>query len=35
LAGFYNIERPDSGPDWTLRFQIALLFPKRWQRTGT
>jgi hypothetical protein len=29
LAGFYNIERPDSGPDWTLRFQIALLFPKR------
>jgi hypothetical protein len=29
LVGFYNIERPDNGPDWTLRFQIALLCPKR------
>jgi hypothetical protein len=29
LAGFYNVERPDNGPDWSLRFQFALLFPKR------
>jgi hypothetical protein len=35
LAGFYNVERPENGPDWTLRFQIALLFPKRRQRMGT
>ncbi len=28
LGAYYNIEKPDSGPDWTLRFQIALLFPK-------
>ena len=29
LAGFYNVERPDNGPGWTLRFQLASLFPKR------
>ena len=29
LAGFYNIERPDNAPEWTLWFQIAFLFPKR------
>ena len=25
---FYNIERPDFAPDWTLRLQFTLLFPK-------
>jgi hypothetical protein len=28
LGAYYNVEKPDSGPDWSLRFQIALLFPK-------
>ena len=28
LQVFYNVERPDNGPDWQLRFQILLLFPK-------
>jgi hypothetical protein len=35
LAGFYNVERPENWPDWTRRFQIALLFPKRCQPMGT
>ena len=29
LGGYYNVERPDNGPDWSIRFQIALLFPKK------
>jgi hypothetical protein len=28
LGAYYNVETPDNGPDWSLRFQIALLFPK-------
>jgi hypothetical protein len=24
---YYNIERPDGGSDWALRFQLQLLFP--------
>ena len=28
LGAYYNIEKPDDGTDWSLRFQIALLFPK-------
>jgi hypothetical protein len=28
LSAFSNVIRPDFGPDWTLRFQIALLFPR-------
>ena len=29
LQGFYNVEKPDDiGPDWTIRFQFQLLFPK-------
>jgi len=27
LGGYYNIVKPDNGPDWSLRFQIALMFP--------
>ncbi len=30
LAGFYNVEKPDNvGPDWSLRFTVQLLFPRR------
>ena len=25
---FYNGEKPDNGPDWTLRLQLQFLFPK-------
>lgn len=25
---FYNVEHPDFGPDWSLRIQLQLLFPK-------
>ena len=28
LQGFYNVERPEFGPDWPLRFQLQFLFPK-------
>lgn len=28
LGAYYNAIRPDDGPDWQIRFQIALLFPK-------
>ncbi len=27
LQGFYNVVRPTGGPNWTLRFQVQLLFP--------
>jgi hypothetical protein len=27
LQGFYNVARPDSGPDWSIRFQIQFLLP--------
>lgn len=25
---YYNVEKPRGAPDWTLRFQVQLLFPK-------
>lgn len=28
VQGFYNVEKPDLGPDWSLRFQMQFLFPK-------
>jgi hypothetical protein len=28
LGAYYNVVRPDIGPEWQVRFQIALLFPK-------
>jgi hypothetical protein len=28
LQGFYNVEHPQYGPEWTLRFQLQFLFPK-------
>ncbi len=26
--GFYNVEHPNLGPEWSLRFQLTFLFPK-------
>lgn len=28
LAGYYNVVKPDLGPDWTLRVTLSFLFPK-------
>jgi hypothetical protein len=28
IGGYYNIVRPDYGPNWQIRFQVQLLFPK-------
>lgn len=28
LQAFYNVEKPDFGPDWQLRAQVQFLFPK-------
>ena len=28
LHYYYNVERPTGGPEWQLRFQVQLLFPK-------
>jgi hypothetical protein len=28
LGAYYNVVRPDIGPEWQLRFQISFLFPK-------
>ena len=28
VQAFYNVEKPEYGPDWTLRLQLQFLFPK-------
>jgi hypothetical protein len=28
FQGYYNVEHPTGGPEWSLRFQVQLLFPK-------
>ena len=28
VQAFYNVEKPEFGPDWTLRLQLQFLFPK-------
>ena len=28
LQGFYNVQNPEFGPDWSLRLQLLFLFPK-------
>jgi len=28
LSAYYNVEKPDNGPDWQLRFQLQFLFPQ-------
>jgi hypothetical protein len=29
VKAFGNVETPQDGPDWQLRFQIQLLFPEK------
>jgi hypothetical protein len=29
LAAYYNVEKPDNGPDWNLLFSVKFLFPKK------
>jgi opacity protein-like surface antigen len=29
IQGFYNVERPNGGPNWQLRAELTLLFPER------
>ena len=28
VSAYYNVKKPDSGPDWQLRLQLQFLFPK-------
>jgi hypothetical protein len=28
LQAYYNVEKPQFGPDWSLRFAVSFLFPK-------
>lgn len=28
LQSFYNVERPDGAPDWTMKFMFQFIFPK-------
>ncbi len=28
VQGYYNVEKPDFGAEWTLRAQLQFLFPK-------
>jgi hypothetical protein len=28
LQAYYNVEKPQFGPNWSLRFAISFLFPK-------
>jgi hypothetical protein len=28
LQGYYNVEHPDAGPDWSIRFSVQILLPK-------
>ncbi len=29
LQGFYHADKPSEGPDWSMRVQFQLLFPKK------
>ena len=29
VSAYYNVEKPDYGPDWQLRVQLQFLFPKK------
>ncbi|HQE82762.1 MAG TPA: neuromedin U [Candidatus Hydrogenedentes bacterium] len=31
LGAYYNVEKPDGGADWNLRFQLQFMFPKQQQ----
>ena len=28
LGGYYNAVKPEDGPDWQIRLQVQLMFPK-------
>jgi len=28
LSAYYNVVRPDNGPNWQIRFQVQLMFSK-------
>jgi len=28
IGGYYNVVTPDDGPDWQLRAQVQVMFPK-------
>jgi hypothetical protein len=28
LGAYYNVVKPDDGPDWQIRFQVQFMFPK-------
>lgn len=28
LQAYHNVEKPELGPDWSLRFAVSFLFPK-------
>jgi hypothetical protein len=28
LSAYYNVVTPDDGPDWQIRAQVQLMFPK-------
>jgi hypothetical protein len=28
LGAYYNVVRPDNGPEWQLRAQVQFLFPR-------
>lgn len=28
LGGYYNVVKPEDGPDWQVRLQVQLRFPK-------
>jgi hypothetical protein len=28
LQAYYNVEKPEFGPDWSVRFAVQFLFPK-------
>lgn len=34
LQGFYNVEKPKGAADWSLQFQVKLLFPKKAKGSG-
>jgi len=34
LQGFYNVEKPKNANDWSLQFQVKLLFPKKAKGAG-
>lgn len=34
LQGFYNVEKPKAAADWSLQFQVKMLFPQKAKKAG-